>query len=92
MTGNIQSQVLTEEEISEIVESLLGDEIETVEELLPELIKGFYNKGIFNPSIKSLVSTKLYDSFQAATLMSNLPALQKIDKLITKLQDNGFMC
>ncbi|AGO49451.1 structural protein [Cellulophaga phage phi4:1] len=92
LTGNIQSQVLTEEEISEIVESLLGDEIETVEELLPELIKGFYNKGIFNPSIKSLVSTKLYDSFQAATLMSNLPALQKIDKLITKLQDNGFMC
>jgi hypothetical protein len=83
---------ITEQEMSDIVQALIGGEIETVEELLPELIAAFYVNGEFAPTLQSLESSLLYDKFQAKTLISNNTALEKIKQLITKLQENVFMC
>lgn len=77
---------LTDQEINELGMALSNTPFESTDELLPELMKGFYNNGVFNPSISSLTSTRLYDSFEAKELMGNLDKLEEIKELILKLQ------
>ncbi len=83
---------LTDEEINGMIESMLGTGIETAEELLPELQKGFYNGNLFAPTTKSLVSTRLYNLPEAERLLNDTDSIQRIQELILKLQNNEFVC
>lgn len=82
---NFEGQELSEAEISEVKNMMIGTEFGNSSELFTALQRGFMPNGVYNPSETSLVSSGLYTRAEARRLLDNeetqITAYEFIQKL-----------
>lgn len=84
---NFEGQELSEAEISEVKNMMIGTEFGNSSELFTALQRGFMPNGVYNPSETSLVNSGLYTRAEARRLLDNEEAQITAYEFIQKLKN-----
>lgn len=88
---NYENEVLSQEEISEVENMMLGEDIIDSEDLYDTLRRAFMPNGVYNPSERSLTSSGLYSTAEARRLLDSEDLQMQAYEMIHKLKNSDVI-
>lgn len=85
---NYEGQTLSDVEINEVKNSMLGTAFESSDDLFRALKRGFTRNGMYNPSEDSLVASGLYSQVEARRLLDSEEAQLKAYEIMHKIKNS----